>query len=483
MKEQLTKVLQMLQAKHQVEYADIRVHEIRQESIATENQKVQNLATGHTRGYGIRVFLNGCLGFAGSQDFSRMEETALTALAIAKASAIAQRKPLQLAPKEAHVDHYQTPIEIDPFAVSKQEKLELLFEAENIMRQEAPGLLRTRANMACRREDKIFADTEGSYITQTLYETGGGIHAIAAGQRDIQTRSYPNSARGNYATAGYEFILQMGLLENARRIAKEAMQLLQAETCPSGYYDLIIDPTQLTLQIHESVGHPTELDRVFGYEAGYAGTSFLEPAMAGNFPYGSEHINIVADATVPRGLGTFGYDDEGVPAQRIPIITKGIFQNFLSSRDTASVLGQTSNGTARADGWARIPIVRMTNINLLPGDMELDELIAGVEDGLFLSVNKSWSIDDRRLNFQFGCEVAYEIKDGKLTGKMYKNPVYTGITPEFWRSCDGVANEKYWQLYGTPNCGKGEPGQTAHVGHGSAPARFRNVKVGVDDVQ
>ena len=184
------------------------------------------------------------------------------------------------------------------------------------------------------------------------------------------------------------------------------MVLVKAETCPSGYFDLVIHPTQPGLQIHESVGHPVELDRVFGYEAGYAGTSFLEPAMAGNFAYGSEHVNIVADATAPRGLGTFGYDDEGVPAQRIPIITKGIFQNFLSSRDTASVLGQASNGTARADGWARIPIVRMTNINLLPGDMELDELIAGVDNGLYLATNKSWSIDDRRLNFQFGCEIA-----------------------------------------------------------------------------
>lgn len=481
MKEQLTKVLEMLQQQHQVEYADIRVHEIKHERISTQNQKVQNLSTGHTKGYGIRVFLNGCLGFAGSQDFSRMEETALTALAIAKASAIAQRKPLQLAPKEAYVDHYQTPIKIDPFGVSKQEKLELLFAAEAAMRQAEPGLLRTRANMSCRQEEKIFADTEGSYITQTLYESGAGTSAMAAGQREIQTRSYPGG--NDHATAGYEFIQEMKLVENAPRIAHEAMALVKAETCPSGYFDLVIHPTQLGLQIHESVGHPVELDRVFGYEAGYAGTSFLEPAMAGNFAYGSEHVNIVADATAPRGLGTFGYDDEGVPAQRIPIITKGIFQNFLSSRDTASVLGQASNGTARADGWARIPIVRMTNINLLPGDMELDELIAGVDNGLYLATNKSWSIDDRRLNFQFGCEIAYEIKNGKLTGKIYKNPIYTGITPEFWRSCDGVANEKHWLFFATPSCGKGEPGQSAHVGHGCAPARFRNVKVGVDDVK
>ncbi len=483
MKDKMQAVLQMLKEQHNVDYADIRINDITQENISTENLKVQQLSTNRTRGYGIRVYLDGSMGFAGSQDFDKMQDTALIALEIAKASRLAQRSPVRLSPKEAIVDHYETKVEIDPLSVSKQDKLDLLFKAEQIMREAAPGLFKTNGSLSFRKEDKTFADTDGSFITQTLYESGGGIEAIAVSKRDMQRRSYPNSARGNYATAGYEFIEQMGLLENAERIAKEAMALLEAEECPSGYFDLVIEPSQLTLQIHESVGHPIELDRVFGYEAGYAGTSFLEPKMAGSFRYGSEHVNIVADATVPGGLGTFGYDDEGIPAQRVPVITEGIFHNFISSRDTASVLDQHSNGTARADGWARIPIVRMTNINLLPGKYELDELIGGVENGLLLSVNKSWSIDDRRVNFQFACELAYEIKDGKLTGKIYKNPIYTGITHEFWGSCDGVANEKYWQMYGTPNCGKGEPGQVAHVGHGSAPARFRNVKVGVADVK
>lgn len=473
----------MLKDRHAVDYADIRIHDIMSESLATENQHVQSLSTNRTRGYGIRVYVNGSMGFAGSQDFERMEQTALQALEIAKASQLVQRRPLRLAEKEAVVDSYQTPIEIDPFTVPKQQKLDLLFRAEQVMRDTAPQLFKTKGNLSFRKEEKIFADTDGSFITQTLYESGGGIEAVAVGKGDIQTRSYPNSARGNFATAGWEYVEKMQLVENAARIAREAMALLEAEVCPSGYFDLVIEPSQLTLQIHESIGHAIELDRVFGYEAGYAGTSFLEPAMANKFRYGSEHVNIVADATVPGGLGTFGYDDEGVKAQRVPIITKGVFENFISSRDTASVLGQVSNGTARADGWARIPIVRMSNINLLPGEYELDELIAGVEDGLLLSVNKSWSIDDKRLNFQFACEIAYEIKDGQLTGKIYKNPIYTGITPEFWGSCDGVANEKYWAMYGTPNCGKGEPGQVAHVGHGSAHARFRNVKVGVADVK
>lgn len=481
MKEQLQVALDLLKAR-KVDYADARVHDIVEEHISTENQIVQSMNTSRTRGYGIRVMVDGSMGFASSQDFGQMEQTALEALRIAKASKIAQKAPVILAPKTAVVDTYSTPVEIDPFKVSKKEKLDLLFSAEAEMRKAVPTLFKTIGNMDYRREEKLFMDTDGSHITQTIYESGGGIEAMAVGQREMQKRTYPNSFRGNFGTAGYEFVLGMKLVENAARVAKEAAALVEAEECPSGVYDLIIDGSQLTLQIHESIGHPIELDRVFGYEAGYAGTSFLNPGMVG-FKYGSEHVNVVADATVPTGLGTFGYDDEGVRAQVTPIITKGVFQDFVSSRDTASVLGKLSNGTARADSWNRIPIVRMTNINLLPGTFELDELIAGVEDGLLLSANKSWSIDDKRLNFQFACEIAHEIKDGKLTGKIYKNPIYTGITPEFWNSCDGVANEKHWMMFGTPNCGKGQPGQVAHVGHGSAPARFRKVKVGVADVK
>lgn len=481
MKERIEAVLSLLKQR-KVDYADVRVHDVREEHYSTENSHVQTMTTSRTKGYGIRVFLDGSLGFASSQDFDNMKQTALDALAIARASRLAQRQPVKLSPRPPITDHYSTPIEIDPFTVSKKEKLDLLFSAEAEMRTAEPKLFKTSGALDFRCEEKVFADTQGSYITQQLYQSGGGIEAVAANQRDIQKRTFPNSFRGNYATAGYEFINGLGLVENAPRVAQEALALLEAEECPSGVFDLVIDSSQMTLQIHESIGHPIELDRVLGYEAGFAGTSFISPDMVG-FQYGSEHVNIVADATCPGGLGTFGYDDEGVPAQRIPIITKGRFENFLSSRDTASVLGQASNGTARADGWNRIPIVRMTNINMLPGDKELEELFAGIEYGFFLCTNKSWSIDDKRLNFQFACEIAYEIRDGKLTGKNFKNPIYTGITPQFWKSCDGVANEKNWQLFGTPNCGKGEPMQVARVGHGSSPCRFRKVKVGVADVK
>lgn len=480
MKEKLVEILEMLK-KNQVDYADIRVNEIMVEKISTENRKVQEISKSFSRGYGIRVFHGGSMGFAASQEFDQLVETAHKALEIAKASSLVQKQKIRLAPKEVVVDHYETPIEIDPFTVSKKEKLDLLLRAEETMHHSA-NLFRTTGTLDFRREEKIFADTEGSYITQKLYETGGGIQAIAANEKDMQKRSFPNSFRGKHGTAGYEYILNLKLVENAEKIAQEAAALLEAEECPSGIFDVIIDGSQLALQIHESIGHPIELDRVFGYEAGLAGTSFLDPEMIG-FRYGSEYVNVVADATIPTGLGTFGYDDDGIKAQRTEIITRGIFQNFITSRDTAYLLNQKSNGTNRADGWSKTPIVRMTNINLLPGDQELDDLIAGIDDGLFIKTNKSWSIDDKRLNFQFACEIAYEVKAGRLTGKIFKNPLYTGITPQFWGSCDGVCSEKYWVLYGTPNCGKGQPMQLAHVGHGAAPARFRKIKVGVADVK
>jgi TldD protein len=241
---------------------------------------------------------------------------------------------------------------------------------------------------------------------------------------------------------------------------------------------LILDGSQMALQIHESIGHPIELDRILGTEASYAGTSFLKPEMVGHFKYASDVVNIVADATYPGGLGTFGYDDEGIKAQRVPIITQGILVDLLTSRETAQNLGKESNGTMRADGWNRIPLIRMTNINLEPGEWTLEQMIRDTEEGLFLTTNRSWSIDDRRINFQFGTEIGWEIKNGEL-GERVKNPTYTGITPQFWNSCDAVANRDHWQMWGTPNCGKGEPGQVAHVGHGAAPARFRNVQVGV----
>ncbi|HSD49289.1 MAG TPA: TldD/PmbA family protein, partial [Actinomycetota bacterium] len=267
-------------------------------------------------------------------------------------------------------------------------------------------------------------------------------------------------------------------VEEAERTATEAVELLSAKPCPSEVTTLVLDSGQVELQVHESVGHPLELDRVLGMEEAYAGSSFVRPDDRGTLRYGSPLVSITADATVPGGLGTFAWDDEGVPAQRVPLIVDGVFQDFLSSRETASALGLPSSGAMRADGWQHLPLIRMTNINLEPREGSLAEIIGDTKDGVFMSTNTSWSIDDKRVNFQFGCEVAWRIEDGRLT-EMYRNPNYTGITTEFWGSCDAVGGREDWTLWGTPNCGKGQPGQVARVGHGVPPARFRNVQVGV----
>ena len=463
-------------------YADIRIVTNKGESIRTKNGNVDSMGSSVSKGFGVRVLYDGAWGFASSSLVNEEEVGAITeeAVSIAKASATLKRgKGVELAPVEPVTARWESKFKIDPFDVKAEDKISLLLEADALMRKN-PQVRIASGSMWCMREDKVFASTEGSYIEQVKTETGAGIEAMATDGREMQRRSYPNSAGGDCGSLGYELVLDLDLADHAERIASEAVALLSAKQCPNLDTTLILDSSQLTLQVHESCGHPIELDRVFGQEASYAGTSFLTPEKQGTFRYGSEQVNIVADATLPGGLGSFGYDDEGVPGQRISVIDEGIFKNYLSSRETASELGQLSTGAMRADGWNRIPIIRMTNVNLEPGDWTLDEMIKDTDEGIYMETNKSWSIDDKRLNFQFGTEVAYEIKDGSL-GAMLKNPNYTGITYEFWRSCDAVGNEDEWRLWGLANCGKGEPGQVAHVGHGAAPARFRNVKVGVGE--
>ena len=460
-------------------YADIRVVGRESQSIMVKNGNVEVLSWSQNQGFGVRLLVDGAWGFAASSLVTAAEVDRVTALAvgIARASSLVKRQEVRLDAPRPVVGSYRTPVQIDPFAVPVECKIALLLQADAAMRRVA-GVKVAKSNTEALRETKTFASTEGSYIEQEIVETGGGIDCTAVGGGEVQKRSYPNSFGRHQGTVGWELVVGLDLPANGERIATEAVALLTAPQCPSGVITVILGATQLALQVHESCGHPIELDRVLGSEAAYAGTSFLMLDKRGTFRYGSEAVNIVADATVPGGLGTFGYDDEGVPAQRVPIIQNGIFSNYLTSRDTAPVLGQMSNGTARADGWARIPIVRMTNINLQPGAWGLDELLADTGEGMYMEMNRSWSIDDKRLNFQFGTEIAYEIRGGKL-GQMYKNATYTGITPQFWGSCDAVCGPQHWNVWGTANCGKGQPSQTAHVGHGTAPARFRNVQVGI----
>ncbi|MEI6914005.1 MAG: TldD/PmbA family protein, partial [Armatimonadota bacterium] len=383
-----------------------------------------------------------------------------------------------LSPLETSEGRYLMPCRRDPFDVPLSEKISLLLDADRVMRQ-VDGVTVAEGSMRFERSDSVFASSEGAFIEQEKTESGAGISATAIRGHDVQRRSFPCAFGGDYAAAGYEYVEDWDVVQNAERLAEEAVALLDAPVCPSGTKDIILEGSMLALQIHESCGHPIELDRVFGTEASFAGTSFLTPDKLSTFQYGSEIVNIAADATSPGGLGSFYFDDEGVPGQRVDIVSEGLFRGYLSSRETASQLGLPfSGGAMRADGWNRIPLIRMTNVNLEPGDWNLDEIIEDTKDGLFMMDVKSWSIDDKRLNFQFGQEQAYQIKDGQL-GEVYKNPTYAGITYDFWRSCDAIAGEDDWHLWGIPNCGKGEPMQVAHVGHGVAPARFRNVQVGI----
>jgi TldD protein len=365
----------------------------------------------------------------------------------------------------------------DPFTVSLEEKVALLMEATRRM-QAVDGLAFAEGGIDLFRRRTWLATSEGTAIDQTTVHSGAGIEATALGDGEMQRRSFPNSFRGHIAAAGYEHVRRIGLIEEADRVATEALELLRAKECPSEITTLVLDSGQMELQIHESIGHPVELDRVLGMEEAYAGSSFVRPDDRGRLRYASDLVSITADASLSGGLGSFGWDDEGVPAQRTPIIVDGVFQDFISSRETAGILGIPSSGAMRADGWQNFPLIRMTNISIEPREGTLADIIGDTADGLFMSTNTSWSIDDRRVNFQFGCEVAWRIKDGRLV-EMYRNPNYTGITTEFWRSCDAVGGREDWTLWGTPNCGKGQPGQTARVGHGTSPARFRNVQVGV----
>jgi TldD protein len=463
------------------DYADARWVLEETESLSVKNQEMEGIDRSRSAGVGIRVLVNGYWGFAAtarSEDDEQLELTARLAVDIARAAARLPADPVELVDVEPVTATWETRLQEDPFTVSLEEKVSLLMEASRRM-QEVEGLAFAQAMLDFYRRRQAFASSEGAAIEQIVTHSGGGIEAVAVGEGELQRRSFPNSFRGHLAAAGYEHIRGLSLVEEAERVAAEAVELLSAPDCPSEETTLILDGPQMVLQVHESIGHPIELDRVLRMEEAYAGTSFLSPEDRGRLQYGSDAITVTADATLPSGLGSFGYDDEGVPAQRIPVIEEGRFRNFVSSRETAAAIGEpVSNGTMRADGWQNLPLIRMTNINLEPGEGTLAELIADTKDGIFMSTNTSWSIDDKRVNFQFGCEIAWRIKDGKLT-QMYRNPNYTGITTEFWGSCDAVCGPEEWTVWGTPNCGKGQPGQTARVGHGTAPARFRGVRVGV----
>jgi TldD protein len=460
-------------------YADVRAIESQEREITTKNGKPGHVAASESQGIGIRVLAGGSWGFAATDDLSPdgLEAAASLALEIAESGAAARKHPVQLAPEGKHEAVWLAPIEVDPFSIPIDNQLGTLLAVDGELRSVA-GISMAEASMHFQRSHQVFVSTLGSVIDQTRYLSGAGFSALSYKNDEIQRRSFPNSFGGQYQLKGYELVDELHLTENAGRIAEEVVALHSADQCPEGEFDLILDSSQLALQIHESIGHPIELDRVLGSEANYAGMSFLTLDQLHHLRYGSPMVNVVCDARLEHGpgLGTFAFDDEGVPAQCTDIIRNGRFVGYMTSRETAAAVGEKrSNGCMRADGWARLPLIRMTNVSLEPGAQSLDEVFDA--NGIYMETNRSWSIDDKRYNFQFGCEIAWEIRNGRRV-RMFKNPSYSGISTEFWNSCDAVADRGHWTLWGVPNCGKGQPEQVMGTGHGASPARFHKIKVG-----
>jgi TldD protein len=457
-------------------YADARAVSRRTQAVATKNGRVETVRDVESEGLGVRVLVGSAWGFACDRRLTAVGATEAARRAVAFARAAPGGHERTLAPIAPAEGTYRATFELDPVEVPLGDKVEHCLRAEAALAHADVKV--TQAFVRAQREHKVLVSSEGIAVDQELVECGGGIDALATRDGVYQIRSYPSAHGGWSAQAGWEYVEALGLEREAPRVAEQAAALLRADPCPAGRTTVVLDAEQMQLQLHESVGHPIELDRVYGTEASYAGTSFLAPGDLGALRYGSEQMNVTADPTTPGGLGSFAFADEGVSAQRQGIVEAGVLRGFLTSRETAARIGAGGGGSMRADGWSRMPLVRMTNLHLEPGEGTLEDLLAGVDDGLYLETNKSWSIDDKRLNFQFGTQIAWEVKRGR-PGRMLRDATYTGITPQFWGSLDAVAGRAAWVMSGLTNCGKGQPGQSAHVSHGAAPARFRDVQVGV----
>ena len=461
-------------------HADVRlVAPERFISLSVRNGAASALTDGRTEALGVRVRTRNAWGFATTSDLrpGPVREVSHLAVRLAEAAGRHAREPLRVTDDPGpHGGRYETPLQKDPFAMPLDSVVELLTASEkalHVSREVRSGI----ATFQAWEENKWYGSSDGASFTSRIVHVGAGLTATAVRGSNVQRRCVPSSHGGDFAQAGFEFVEGLDLLTRAPEGGREAVRLLDAPVCPTGSTTLVLGSAQLALQVHESVGHAVELDRIFGSEAGFAGTSWVAADQIGVLRYGSDAMNVVADATEAGGLGTFGWDDEGVPAQKTPIVHAGVLVGALSSRESAAQLGlRRSGGTARASGGDRAPLVRMTNVNLEPGEFGFDELLEGVSDGVFLESNRSWSIDDRRLNFQFGTEFGRRIHHGEL-GELVRNPIYSGMTPSFWGSMDAVGERSTRHLWGLPNCGKGQPSQVARVSHAAPVARFRNVAV------
>jgi TldD protein len=474
-----------------VDYADARVVHRTHELVLVEKDGPGEVALDDSAGLGIRVMVRGVWGFAATHRLDRAGLAEVVAQAVNQAraaggsSTAAHRATTdRLGPPVTTRTRWCSPMAVDPFTVPLATKVDLLAATVAGAGTAGPLVQRVEASMDFFRDDKVFANTEGALIEQTITESGAGLLVTASDGNDIQRRSYPQSVprsirgqRGDFATAGYEHIPALRLPEEAARVGAEAVALLAAPACPDEITTLLVSGSQLAMLLHETAGHPMEADRALGAEASLAGGTYAMPEARGTLRFGSPIVSVVADATAAGGLGSYGYDDEGVAAQRTDLIRDGVFVGYLSARESAAELGETSSGAARADGWQRAPLVRMTNLCLMPGDSSLEEMIEGTRRGVLVDMSKGLSIDDRRMSFRFAAEMGWEIRDGRL-GRMLKNCTYTGVTPRFWGGCDALGNAEEYRIHGIPSCNKGEPLQVAHIGHGTVPARFRDVKVG-----
>jgi TldD protein len=463
-----------------VDYADVRLIEAEELRLYSSLDAALDERVENNLGVGVRVLYRGSWGFASLPVWDTADVTIAASRALVNARAadsVSNAYRTQLPPLPAASGRYLTEVVTDPFGISASARYDLL--AEILAAASAPAeIVMAQAGLNAKRQHRHFANTEGSVQHQHFIESGAMALVNAAGNGTLQRRSFPNSFHGNTAQAGWEYVEGLRMVEEADRIGREAVELLTAPLAPAGYADFIIGPAQMALQIHESTGHALELDRILGDEANYAGTSFITSQAAGSMKYGSPAVNITSDPTVPGTRGSFGFDDEGVPASRQPLITEGIIQNFLSTRDSAARIGAESTGAARSDGWGYLPVCFSTNVFLEPGSGSTEELEDRLGNGFYIDDNRSWSIDERRHNFQFGTEVAYEVTNGKR-GRLLRGFSYGGTTPEFWQSVEAVAGPEEFKAFGMP-CGKGEPKQWGFLGHGASPTLVRNVRIGVD---
>jgi TldD protein len=457
-------------------YADIRICRYRNQYLYGRDRRIETLADTEDTGFGVRVIVGGAWGFASSYRVEKAEIERIAALAveIARSSARLLKEPVQLAPEPAHQDHYQSPILKNPFKIPMEKKIDLILKTNEEMLK-VKGIKVATAFLNFNQIWKLFASTDDSWIEQELFYCYPNFTAVAVVGDDSQTRSIQVPPEQK----GYECIEAVDWIGKARQTAEEAVQKVKAKEGANGRKDLILKPSHLCLTMHESIGHPTELDRALGWEADMAGTSFVTPDKLGKLRYGSSLMNIVGDKLLPYALGTQGYDDEGVAARRFDIIREGLFVGYQTTRELARfVNARQSMGCAYADSWSSFPLQRMPNVWLRPGakPLALEELIADTEEGLLFDGMGSFSIDHQRYNFQFGGDAVWEIKKGKI-GDMVKNVAYQATTTDFWNSLDAICSQEHWENWGVFGCGKGEPQQAARMGHGSAPSRFRQINV------